>query len=168
MNKNIQLLKTLMCIMGVLSLLTSCQKSSTQKKSIDTSNPLFLVQAKMTDIPIPIGFTLDTKKSGLISNKTIFHYHGNLGIKKWNNSTCRTITFYQNEMEVNGWEIQDFSTEKEGLLFCRKANKSCAISIRPKTVRIVLNHKRHVAKKSTDDLINNKKVVLWNDSTCRL
>jgi hypothetical protein len=138
--------------MSVPLFLVSCQKTS-QKKSIDASNPLFLVQAKMIDMPVPIGFTLVANKSGLAEekNKIVFHYSGNLGVEK-------TTTFYQNEMEVNGWEIQDFSTKKEGLLFCSKANKSCALSIRPNAVRIVLDHKRHVAKRSTDDLINNKKI----------
>lgn len=138
--------------MGVLLFLTSCQKTS-QKRPVNASNSLFLVQAKLVDLPVPIGFTLVENKSGIRDdNRIIFHYRGDLSVQK-------TITFYQNEMEVNGWSIQDFSTEKEGLLFCRKVNKSCALSIRPKTIRIVLDQQRRIAKKSTDDLINDKKII---------
>ena len=178
MNKNIQLLRALksgmlMFLMSALLFFSSCKKSS-HKKPIDAGNPLFLVQAKMVDLPVPIGYSLVENKSGLAEekNKIVFHYRGNLGIEK-------ITTFYQNEMEVNGWNIKDFSTKREGLLFCSKANKSCALSIRPNTVRIVLNnlpdnlpnHQRFKTVKTTSksttlpstatpfDLINNKKIV---------
>lgn len=63
------------------------------------------------------------KEKPLMPHTTSLTYQGDMSIEQ-------SIAFYKETMEIDGWEIQDFSTNEEGLLFCNKINKRCALSIR--------------------------------------
>ena len=82
---------------------------------------LIISHIKQQDIPVPVGFipSLVQEEKDILS----LCYKGNLNINQ-------SIRFYKQSMELNGWEIQNFSTKKEGLLFCFKESRRCAISIR--------------------------------------
>lgn len=99
------------------------KKSSQNLPSLET---MLLQQAKNIDIPVPVGFTPSPKLSLSNTNgQPVFScYQGNLQINQ-------VISFYKKSMELEGWKIQDFSTQQEGLLFCKKVSKNCALSIRP-------------------------------------
>ena len=113
-------------------LLSSCSKDSKSKFSNNncscinpTPESALLISQKYDDIPLPIGFKSIPKRSVLDhkNNSLMTSYVGNLTISK-------TSNFYKQMMEMNGWAVQDFSTNKEGLLICNKSNKKSAISIR--------------------------------------
>jgi len=137
----------------LVTLLSSCGKSP---RRADNESEQFLQQAKQSDIPIPVGFKpIAHNNRTTDKNKTILYYHGDLDVEK-------SIAYYKQVMELNGWSLQDFSCSKEGLLFCRKAHKSCAISICNHTdVKIVLRTNiQHCASQRDVDIINRKKIII--------
>jgi hypothetical protein len=118
-----------------------------------TKEAALLQQAKYSDLPVPIGFAPVASQTE--TNKVLLSYSGNLGVGE-------SVKFCKNSLELEGWEIQDFSTEGEGLLFCRKANKECALSVNQESrnrtkINIVLKKLAHRKSKDTD-LINNKQI----------
>jgi len=90
----------------------------------------FLKLAKYADIPVPVGFTpvsFDTPEAATNSKKTeLLSFGGDMSCED-------VIHFYKKSFERDGWEIRDVSNEYEGLLWCTKLRKSCAVSIRPET-----------------------------------
>ena len=126
-------------VSSAIIIFSSCKQSKKHLSTAQIDEP-FIQQAKNSDIPTPIGFSLSESNNDELS-KTIFVYKGRLSIKK-------STRFYRHAMELNGWEIKNFSTPREGLLVCTKANKECAVNIgkNPKTsnksrtiVRIVIH-----------------------------
>jgi len=121
--------------------------------------------AKSFDIPTPVGYRAsnthpDGKKSLINTLRTsakTWCYMGNLAMDE-------TTNFYRNNMERLGWEISDFSSDNEGLLFCRKSRKSCAISIRAGSKKTKIHIFLHgdadgvLSAKSRD--INSKELVM--------
>ncbi|MCK4265480.1 hypothetical protein KAW80_03940 [Candidatus Babeliales bacterium] len=118
--------------------LTSCKKSS--QKSLEKDSYVLalkekfnLYEAKYSDIPKPVGYSLlnfvsrDKKQTdiGLLDNNSLaVSFLGDLPVQD-------ATEFYRDNMERLGWDISDLSTEFEGLLFCRKSGRTCAVSIRP-------------------------------------
>ncbi|MCK4517895.1 hypothetical protein KAT92_03905 [Candidatus Babeliales bacterium] len=138
---------------------SSCSKSTNNNQSILPDNDDLLLQhTKQTDIPIPIGFIPTRNNSISKTENNTLCYVGKLNI-----SQC--VTFYKQVMELDGWSIQDFSVDREGLLFCNKTGKSCALSIRPtiksrtKVSIFTHNQSRH-AVNDQDDFINKKIIEL--------
>ena len=122
--------RLLIIINILLFLLSSCSKNSKNNFSKNnsfyigtTSEYALLMSQKHDDIPIPIGFKSIPERSTLNNNSLMTSYAGNSTIQQ-------TANFYKQMMEMNGWKVQNFSTEKEGLLICNKSNKKSAISIR--------------------------------------
>lgn len=114
-----------------------------------------LQQARYADLPVPLGFTPVSNQSNASGNNVLLAYAGTLGVNE-------SLEFCKNALELEGWEIQDFSTEGEGLLFCRKANKQCALSVNQERRNITKIHivlKKKSKKQSPEiDLINNKQI----------
>ena len=81
---------------------------------------------KLQDIPMPVGFVPSTHQTPTQQHQTSLSYKGNLPV-------AQSVMFCKKSMELNGWDIQDFSVDQEGLLFCNKSKKKCAISIRKNT-----------------------------------
>lgn len=158
-----------MLIFVALIFCTSCGKSSFEKER--EKDALMIAHVKQQDIPIPVGFTPSSmQKQNDNSSVISLCYEGNLSVD-------RSTSFYKKSMEFNGWEIQNFSTKKEGLLFCNKENRLCAISIRPivkhqdsknispyKTnLRVLLHNTKPLAENNPEnyiDSINKKQITL--------
>ncbi len=109
----------------ILILFVSCSKEE-NNKSMDLNSSV-LKEAKYSDIPIPVGHSFvssNNKKNDLLKdNSDHLFFVGN-------NSLQENLDFYLNNMEVLGWDINDFSVDKEALLVCNKTSRSCVISIR--------------------------------------
>jgi hypothetical protein len=118
--KQINLLK-LICISFMLFLCSCARKSNKQNTPILTK--AVLQHIKNQDIPIPVGFFPSTKQFCDSNNNISLCYKGNLSVNK-------SLDFLKKSMELSGWDIKHFSLKNEGLLFCNKAKKHCAISIR--------------------------------------
>lgn len=109
------------------NLVLSTPKKEPEKKQLTEEQQLLndIERARRSDIPVPVNYRLlgveqfDAKKTSLIS------YEGNLPLSKLH-------AFYIREMERLGWNIIDFSFEKEGLLVCDNVAKYCSISMRKK------------------------------------
>ncbi len=86
---------------------------------------LRLYEAKQVDVPTPVGYLLVNSKTEPLTNEDLSSlcYLGGLSIKE-------ATDFYYKNMELLGWGIHDFSNKNEGLLFCKKGRRTCAISIR--------------------------------------
>jgi hypothetical protein len=161
MNKKINIKIALVSIFTSAIFFAGCNKSQ-QKNST-----FFFQQAKHVDLPVPLGFepTSQFTCDKDLTRKTVLQYQGDLSIEK-------SLTFCKKTMELNGWEIKDFSTKDEGLLFCNKANKNCALSLRLNKKRthknktnlkiILQQYKNLLARKSESDMdiINKKQVNL--------
>lgn len=140
--------------------LPACNK---QETPVVQNNVVLVSHLKQHDIPVPVGFVPVAEKNDIAL--TFYSYKGTLSIDQ-----C--TTFYKQAVELDGWEIQDFSSTEEGLLFCNKPNKSCAISVRPMTcpskqppyykteIRIIFQDIKEISSEETDDPINSKKVNL--------
>jgi hypothetical protein len=140
----------------------SCGKRVDEKNSEEN---LLLSHIKQQEVPVPVGFIPQPSlNSDSRSNKIkSMCYKGNLSIDQ-------SINFYKQKMELRGWEIKDFSTNQEGLLFCNKAQKHCAISIRESikqasshktSLRVQLENSKHYSHEdlqSYPDEINKKQV----------
>jgi hypothetical protein len=113
----------LFLILAPIVLLSSCGKVNQEQEREEN---VFISHLKQQDIPVPVGFSPiedPSKATAAPSNTISLCYKGNLNIDQ-------SVHFYKQSMELNGWEIQDFSTKQEGLLFCNKTSRKCAISIR--------------------------------------
>ena len=138
--------------------LSSCSKTSNNKSILLDSDDLLLQHTKQTDIPLPIGF-IPTKNNPTTHNQNhAICYVGKLTIEQ-----C--VTFYKQVMELDGWNIQDFSIDREGLLFCNKTGKCCALSIRPTIksrtkISIFIHNKTKFTENNQDDFINRKTIDL--------
>ena len=75
-----------------------------------------LLEAKYADLPVPVGFRA-------VPSGGPFRYAGGLGIED-------VRDFYHKQMERLGWVLEDFSQGDEGMLVCRKPQRSCTISLR--------------------------------------
>jgi len=149
-------------VIVIISLFSSCSKES--KNNSFSSSPE-LISQKYDDIPVPIGFISIPNGSTLEENNNslMTSYAGNSTIHK-------TTNFYKQTMEMNGWGVQDFSTAKEGLLFCNKPNRKSAISIRENIYKKNLNtglvifvqnkieQNSLVEESNEEDNINSKKL----------
>lgn len=164
-------------IVLVIFCLCSCSKESdsqgrSMRKHLTQTDAVLLQHTKRIDIPVPVGFKPQTHRmhhNNSAQEKTCsLCYAGNLTVDQ-------SIAFYKQAMELEGWEIQDFSTEQEGLLFCNKVNKQCALSVRPspksspyKTNLCIFTHmplQRHATNEQRElheqiDTINTKTIDL--------
>lgn len=154
-------MRALFGMLVFLVFLTSCSKTSLEKKREEEQKNVLLSHLKQQDVPVPVGFIPYAKKTKDKESKvtTMICYRGNLSVKQ-------SIHFYRQSMELDGWNIEDFSTDEssggmmphvcvpptEGLLFCRKSNKQCAISVRENqnkidkcktNLRVLLQHEKH-------------------------
>ena len=75
-------------------------------------------EAKVVDIPLPVGFSPLKASSNYPSR-----FKGSLSI-------AQVTSFYKNEMERTGWQLSDFSSDTEGLLVCSKLNKSVVVVVK--------------------------------------
>ena len=109
--------------------LSSCAQETGRKSSQSLQNSKApkngfnerLEQAKLIDIPIPLGFKLINKTE---SPTSAHHtYAGSL-------SRIDVKNLYLKELERHGWNIIDISSSDEELLFCKKRNQYCAVSLR--------------------------------------
>ncbi len=80
--------------------------------------------AKQFDTLVPMGFRCTSKRlsSSLDNQILLVRYEGT-------QSLSRITTFYRRELEAAGWDFSDFSSDNEGLFFCRKGKQECAITI---------------------------------------
>ena len=116
-----KLYKVLRCITFVLCsvilfLASACSKSAHEQT-------LRLSSAKHFDIPSPLGFVSDAKRT---VTKPDYDYLTYTGSQPHN----KVLAFYQRELEKNGWDITDLSHPNEGLILGKKPHKICSISIR--------------------------------------
>jgi hypothetical protein len=107
---------------GLALFFSGCSKRATATTNAEDATTLRLGNAKHFDIPMPVGFSASTKQTTAAGDYLL--YSGKL-------PQAKVIDFYLHSMEVNGWDVENFSNTSEGLLFCRKPSKSCAISVRP-------------------------------------
>lgn len=124
-------LRYLLC--GCILFLTACSKqdsasvfSGAENKGLDDKSlHTRLGQPKHFDIPLPLTFSLKAQASRQQEGSFGDHlvYSGAHGIPD-------VIAFYKREMERNGWNISDLSSQQEGFLYCSKPTKSCGITIR--------------------------------------
>ena len=106
--------------LGMTLFFSGCSKE--QPTPLATaSTTLRLANAKHFDIPQPLGFTAATRQSATSGDYLL--YTGT-------QSRPKIIEFYLRAMESNGWELQNFSNNFEGLLVCTKPHKTCTISVR--------------------------------------
>ncbi|MFH0898328.1 MAG: hypothetical protein V1855_02010 [bacterium] len=83
--------------------------------------------AQQIEIPVPVNYSLlDAYKND--DEFYFVSYHGNLPAEKIH-------AFYLREMDRLGWNIIDFSNNKEGLLVCDTMTKYCSVSIRQEQQR---------------------------------
>ena len=154
-----KLLSILVCF---IIFFASCGKREEEKNREEN---LLISHIKQQEIPIPVGFVPQSSAKSDSKSEKIksMCYKGNLSINQ-------SINFYKQKMELHGWEIKDFSTTQEGLLFCNKAQKHCAISIRESqkqasthktNLRVQLESSKHFSHKDLQnypDEINKKQV----------
>jgi hypothetical protein len=101
------------------------------KNNQSLSEEIQLKQAKYFDLPIPVGYNFveftnsqtDLSQQSVTKQSDFFCYVGDFQLK-------RVRDFYRLSMERSGWDVADLSTPHEGLLFCNKSNRECAVSIR--------------------------------------
>ena len=107
----------------VINFLSACGKKLI--KDCEQTKQWQLGHALHFDIPIPKSFLLIKQSSR--KEKDLIHdymqYKGTLNIGS-------IICFYKQHMERSGWELQDFSENNEGFIYCSKSNKKCGIQIR--------------------------------------
>ena len=122
--KSVQKLNIIFLIL-ILTFFVSCSKEE-NNESVDLNSSV-LKEAKYSDIPIPVGHSFvssNNKKNNLLKdNSDHLFFVGN-------NSLQENLDFYLNNMEVLGWDIDNFSVDEEVLLVCNKTSRSCVISIR--------------------------------------
>lgn len=141
--KNTKAFMMMGSVVGFFSLLFFC--SCTPKKApratpnittvTQVTIPLrasFLEEAKQFDSLVPLGFRRIKKQvcRGYNSPMLLVRYEGAQSLSK-------VISFYQRELEASGWDLVNFSSEQEGLFFCRKGLQECAIAIRAKGTTII-------------------------------
>ena len=146
-----------------------CRKKLEKKREARVEEPVlqqnnvvddyFEREAKLDDIPIPVGYRCAMINSDA-SSPEFLSYKGGLTLDQ-------ALTFYKANME--GWLIDDFSTLHEGLLVCSKPDRSCVISIRSGTqshdkekksvVNIILKNKPETVHVISDD-INNREFFI--------
>jgi hypothetical protein len=110
--------------------LCSCGKkdeygSAKSVLNVEDIDAACLVQAKNSDIPLPVGYDFVDFDHDVYDDTTIdfFCYQGTVSFDD-------VLHYYKTNMERLGWRINDLSNQKEGLLFCDKLQKTCVISIR--------------------------------------
>ena len=119
-----------------ICLLLACNKSSHKRNSNELSfnknqdsiaRDGLIKLAKHYDIPSPVGYEFiynaEKEESQDSLNSDFVRFVGNL-------PKDQVLSFYRGGMEQHGWKIIDLSNEQEGLLFCKKPNKYCTVSIR--------------------------------------
>lgn len=158
-------MKHCVCFVSIFSLFFfSCSKSNSnvERDAVEVASRFsYRSHFKQQDIPVPVGFSL--AKCDDREAQSSLCYSGKLGV-------AESIRFYKRAMECNGWNILDFSGNDEGLFVCNKANKRCAITIRPSrgytsktNIRIALREdKNHetIPFCACADTINSKEIVL--------
>lgn len=124
-----------------LFFLCSCSPKKTTASQNSTTKTVFcshsqskssLEEAKQFDALVPLGFRCTEKRLSSAHDNQILlvHYEGT-------QSLARTISFYKRELEAAGWDLSDFSSDQDGLFFCRKGNQECAITIHAKGKTII-------------------------------
>ncbi|MFH1644429.1 MAG: hypothetical protein ABIA74_04615 [bacterium] len=109
-----------------LFVLSSCSKEKNQN-FVDQNSYNREKLAKYSDIPVPLGYEfLDIKKNILSQNCDNSDYLCLIGQRDLDKS----LKFYLENMEILGWDINNFSNQNEALLVCNKQSRSCVISIR--------------------------------------
>jgi len=138
-------------------------------KDYKSGSQAVLELEKQADIPVPVGYELLHAQTKNLDGQAdeasmVFCYEGKLSFKQ-------VVDFYLQNMELLGWDINDLSSDDEGMIFCSKINKTCAISIRGRSsaknaqnkggVRVYLFLKKMEAalKKKAKD-INAKSIIL--------
>lgn len=143
------------------------------KDYIKSDSQAVLELEKQTDIPVPVGYELLHAQTKNLDGQAddvsmVFCYEGKLSFKQ-------VVDFYLQNMELLGWDISDLSSGDEGMLFCSKINKTCAVSIRSEPsaknnkkkggVRVYLFLKKvEEALKNEAKDINAKSLILDNFS----
>lgn len=115
--------RILFMLVVIIFFVPSCGKKVNYTDENDDDSVL-LTLIKEQDVPVPVGF-IPTQEQCEPESKALksISYAGSL-------EKNQAVKFYKKAMELNGWEIHDFSTKENCLLFCNKTNKSCAISIK--------------------------------------
>lgn len=139
----------------VLLTITSCSKKSTtysrQQESVDTKTALSI--ARLTDIPIPLGFLLShQEKSAQVST---LKFQGTKTLES-------SKQFYCQEMDRLGWKLTDYSTPSSSILLCEKGRTSCIINItqQEKTILDLHIKKECHTKNNKSSDINSKQLDL--------
>lgn len=162
--KNTLVLVILGSTVGVFSLLFLC--SCTPKKmttpgvqyapkpqGVVPLRSSFLEEAKQFNTLVPLGFRCIKKHvaHGHAGPMLILRYEGS-------QAPTKVASFYQRELEAAGWDFTNFSTEQEGLFFCRKGTQECAINVRTKgaTIITITYHTKSSLHSSNDFASINK------------
>ena len=119
--QSIQIKLNVIFLLLILSFFVSCSKE------LRDLNSSALKEAKYSDIPIPVGHAfIDLNNKNNDSTKQNSDYLFFVS----NNSLKDNLDFYLKNMEIFGWDIDNFSVSQEALLVCNKTNRNCVISIR--------------------------------------
>ena len=102
-------------------MMSSCGKGL--REGVSKSDQRQEHEAKYSDIPLPVGYCSKRYVEDETNSSHFFSYSGGLDVDQ-------AISYYRQNMERLGWDIQDFSGGGEGLLACGKRSRSCALSIR--------------------------------------
>ncbi len=117
---------------------------SEKKKEINT---FLLNEAKNQDIPVPINFSLqqdlcsrcdDNSEDGANQKKLVSKTlnvssdYSNMLVYSGKSDLNSVLNFYSTALEFSGWQVKNFSNEKEGMFICSKPRKQMVVSIRSK------------------------------------
>ena len=132
----------------VLLTVTSCSKKkpahSKQQESAHAKPAVSI--ARLTDIPIPLGFLLSHQEKSAQASTLKFQGTRTLESSK---------QFYCQEMDRLGWKLTDYSTPSSSILFCEKGRTSCIINITQQEKTILDLHikkERHRKYKKDSDI----------------
>ncbi|KKP22937.1 MAG: hypothetical protein SZ59_C0004G0012 [candidate division TM6 bacterium GW2011_GWF2_28_16] len=105
------------------------------------TNNFELLAAKHSDLPVPVGFKLkfatETCHPELVSGSR--NTNSNYFIYKGKSSLENIIKFYNQALELAGWQVNNFSNNLECLFVCNKPNEHMVLSVRPAAGKIVAN-----------------------------
>ena len=116
-----------------LLFLCACSPKQSQQHQASSSSTIFsnhslhrslLEDAKQFDALVPVGFRCIKKQVPSAQNNPLHtvRYEGMQPLDK-------VVSFYKRELEAAGWDLSNFSSNQEGLFFCRKGGQECAITI---------------------------------------
>jgi hypothetical protein len=93
------------------------------------TQPLFSDEARLFDIPLPVGSKVYDLSAHNEHNKRILHFNSAL-------SQYDIFAYYRTEMECFGWQESAIFEGTESCLIFQKPTKTCVVTIRPESNKL--------------------------------